>query len=319
MKTTPILSVKNLRTSYSTPEGSALALDDFSLELEKGEMLGLIGESGCGKTTAGYSILRAIKYPGVMEGGSILLDSVDLAALNQEQLRRHLWKDIAMIPQCAMNALDPSYTVGAQISEAIQTHEPRATRAEINDRIAALLRSVGLNASWASAFPHKLSGGMKQRVVIAMALACDPKIIIADESTTGLDVLVQAQIIALLKNIQKERELGIILISHDLPMVVGICDRVGIMYAGSLVEIGSMDEIERNPSHPYTVALFESQITLADIHSTARPIEGTVPSLVGVNPGCRFRPRCKRAMKICEEAKPQLKNVGGTHKCACHL
>ena len=319
MKSMPVVSVKNLRTSYRTPDGSALALDDFSLDLEKGEMLGLIGESGCGKTTAGYSILRAVKYPGVMEKGSIFLDSVDLAALNQEQLRRHLWKDIAMIPQCAMNALDPSYTVGAQISEAIQTHEPKATRVEINNRISALLRSVGLNSSWATAFPHKLSGGMKQRVVIAMALACDPKVIIADESTTGLDVLVQAQIIALLKKIQKERDLGIILISHDLPMVVGICDRVGIMYAGSLVEIGSMDEIERNPRHPYTVALFESQITLEDIHSVVRPIEGTVPSLVGTNPGCRFRERCKMAMKICAQEKPLLKDVEGTHKCACHL
>lgn len=319
MKTMPVLNVKNLRTSYWTPDGNALALDDFCLELEKGEMLGLIGESGCGKTTAGYSILRAIKYPGIMEKGSILLDSVDLAALNQEQLRRHLWKDIAMIPQCAMNALDPSYTVGAQIAEAIQTHEPKVSRDEINKRIDALLRSVGLNASWASAFPHKLSGGMKQRVVIAMALSCNPKVIIADESTTGLDVLVQAQIIALLKRIQKERELGIILISHDLPMVVGICDRVGIMYAGSLVEIGTMEEIEHNPLHPYTLALFASQITLEDIHSVVRPIEGTVPSLVGDNPGCRFKERCKKAMKICSHEKPLLKDVGGTHKCACHL
>lgn len=314
-----VLSVKNLRTSYRTPDGSALALDDFCLDLEKGEMLGLIGESGCGKTTAGYSILRAIKYPGIMENGSIFLDSVNLATLNQEQLRRHLWKDIAMIPQCAMNALDPSYTVGAQISEAIQTHEPKATHIEINSRIEKLLRSVGLNSNWASAFPHKLSGGMKQRVVIAMALACDPKVIIADESTTGLDVLVQAQIIALLKKIQKERDLGIILISHDLPMVVGICDRIGIMYAGSLVEIGSMEEIERNPLHPYTSALFDSQITLEDIHSVVRPIEGNVPSLVGANPGCRFRERCRRAMKICAIEKPLLKDVGGTHKCACHL
>jgi len=315
----PVLSVKNLRTSYKTPDGSALALDDFCLDLEKGEMLGLIGESGCGKTTAGYSILRAIKYPGIMENGSIFLDSVNLASLSPEQLRRYLWKDIAMIPQCAMNALDPSYTVGAQISEAIQTHEPKATRAEVNKRIEILLKSVGLNSNWASSFPHKLSGGMKQRVVIAMALACDPKVIIADESTTGLDVLVQAQIIALLKRIQKERDLGIILISHDLPMVIGICDRIGIMYAGSLVEIGSMEEIAHNPMHPYTVALFESQITLEDIHSVVRPIEGNVPSLVGTNPGCRFKERCKSAMEICRSEKPLLRDAGGTHRCACHL
>ena len=314
----PVLSVRDLTTVYHTSEGDALALDRLCLDLGKGEMLGLIGESGCGKTTAGFSILRAIKYPGEMKSGSVMLDGVDLASLDPEALRGHLWKEIAMIPQCAMNALDPSYRVGAQIAEAITTHEPQASSAQIRDRVKRLLESVGLNAAWSESFPHKLSGGMKQRVVIAMALACNPKVIIADESTTGLDVLVQAQIMALLKKIQNEWNLGIILISHDLPMVVDVCDSIGIMYAGSLVESGSTKEIQKAPLHPYTKALFASQIRLVDVHTVVRPIEGTVPKLVGADPGCRFRERCKLAIEVCAIVKPPLELIAGSHLCACH-
>ncbi len=313
-----VLNVQNITTVYRTVAGDALALDAFSIDLEQGEMLGLIGESGCGKTTAGYSILRAVKYPGVMLGGSVILDGVDLATLGPDALRRHLWKDIAMIPQCAMNALNPSWRVGAQIAEAITTHEPQVSKSDVTKRVRNLLESVGLNAGWSESFPHKLSGGMKQRVVIAMALACNPKVIIADESTTGLDVLVQAQIMALLKRIQQERNLGIILISHDLPMVADVCDRIGIMYAGSLVESGSTAEIERNPRHPYTKALFASQIRLDDVHSLVCPIEGTVPNLASADPGCRFRPRCRFAVDICGMEKPALATVDSSHLCACH-
>ncbi len=314
----PVLSVRDITTVYRTPDGNALALDAFSIDLEKGEMLGLIGESGCGKTTAGYSILRAVKYPGLMMGGSVLLDGVDLASLGPEALRRHLWKDIAMIPQCAMNALNPSYRIGAQIAEAITTHEPLVPKAEVAARVKILLDSVGLNSGWVNSFPHKLSGGMKQRVVIAMALACSPKVIIADESTTGLDVLVQAQIMALLKKIQTERNLGIILISHDLPMVADVCDRIGIMYAGSLVETGATEEIMRHPQHPYTKALLASQIRLDDLHSVVRPIEGCVPNLVEKDPGCRFRGRCRFSIEICAGEKPSLSKIGNSHRCACH-
>jgi oligopeptide/dipeptide ABC transporter ATP-binding protein len=313
-----LLSVRDLTTVYRTPKGDALALDALTFDLEQGEMLGLIGESGCGKTTAGFSILRAVKYPGAMLAGSVVLDGTDLAALDAEALRRHLWKDIAMIPQCAMNALNPSYRVGAQIAEAILTHEPLFPKAGVDARVGDLMESVGLNAGWARTFPHKLSGGMKQRVVIAMALSCNPKVIIADESTTGLDVLVQAQIMALLRTIQVERNLGIILISHDLPMVADVCDRIGIMYAGSLVEVGSTKEIEEDPIHPYTKALLASQIRLEDLHSVVRPIEGNVPNLVRNDPGCRFRTRCASASSRCDDEKPALIKAGGAHFYACH-
>ncbi|HSV55663.1 MAG TPA: ABC transporter ATP-binding protein [Magnetospirillaceae bacterium] len=312
-----VLSVRGLRTIYRTPEGDALALDGIDLDLSRGEMLGIIGESGCGKTTAGFSILRSVKFPGVMTGGSVVLDGVDLAALPPEELRKRLGKDITMIPQCAMNALDPSWRVGDQIAEAIETHEPEVSPQKVRERVQDLLRSVGLNREWARAYPHKLSGGMKQRVVIAMALACNPKVIVADESTTGLDVLVQAQILSLLRSVQKERNLGVLLISHDLPMVADICDHIGIMYAGSLVELGTVEEIVHSPMHPYTKALLGSQIRLADLKTIVQPVEGTVPSLVGEHPGCRFRPRCALGDDGCEGKKPALYVDGGTHSCAC--
>jgi len=315
----PLLSVRGLRTIYRTPNGDALALNGLDLDLEQGEMLGLIGESGCGKTTAGYSILRAVKYPGMMEKGRVTLDGIELSALSAEELRKHLWKDIAMIPQCAMNALNPSYRIGTQISEAISTHEPSAHKEEIAHRVKDLLASVGLSSIWAEAFPHKLSGGMKQRAIIAMALACDPKVIIADESTTGLDVLVQAQIMALLKQIQVKRKLGIILISHDLPMVADICDRIGIMYAGTLIEELRAEDLGHMVLHPYTKALVASQIHLEDIHSTVRPIDGIVPSLMERDPGCRFRERCRYRVDRCSREKPALVSVGPGHSCACHV
>ncbi|MCE1157441.1 MAG: ABC transporter ATP-binding protein [Spirochaetia bacterium] len=313
-----VLEVRELTTVYKTSSGDALALDSLDLDLDKGEMLGLIGESGCGKTTAGYSILRSVKYPGVIQQGSVKLAGIDLATLSETELRRHLWKDIAMIPQCAMNALNPSYRIGAQIYEAIAIHEPTSRKEEVQSKVDKLLNSVGLNARWKNSFPHKLSGGMKQRVIIAMALACNPKVIIADESTTGLDVLVQAQIIALLKKIQREHDLGILLISHDLAMISQVCERIGIMYAGSLVELGTRDLIIRKACHPYTKALLSSQVSLHDIHTIVKPIEGTVPRLTDKIPGCKFYDRCKYSKERCRVGKPKLTEMEKGLWCACH-
>ncbi|TXT47693.1 MAG: hypothetical protein FD137_1020 [Spirochaetes bacterium] len=314
-----VLEVRGLTTVYKTQNGDALALDCLDLDLDKGEMLGLIGESGCGKTTAGYSILRSIKYPGVILQGTVRLAGTDLAQLSEAELRKHLWKEIAMIPQCAMNALNPSHKINSQIFEAIEVHEPKTPKNEIQARIDTLLNSVGLNSRWKDSYPHKLSGGMKQRVVIAMALACNPKIIIADEATTGLDVLVQAQIMALLKKIQIEHDLGILLISHDLAMVSQVCERIGIMYAGSLVELGSTDRILENALHPYTKALLTSQVSLHGIHKIVKPIEGIVPSLTEKFIGCKFRDRCKHRRELCGIEMPKLEEIERGHWCACHF
>ena len=275
-----ILKVSHLSTYYTTRAGDNQALEDFSIELHQGEMLGLIGESGCGKSTAGYSILNEIQFPGKIVSGCVELDGVDIMKLSPEEHRKVLWKDIAMIPQSAMNALNPVYKIGHQIVEAILLHFPEMSKADAEAKTRALLRQVGMDEKWFNAYPHKLSGGMKQRAIIAMALSCDPKVIISDESTTGLDVLIQAQILQLLKQLQKERQLTIIVISHDLHMVLSICDRIGVMYAGKLVELAESEEIARNQLHPYTRALFASKIDVEDFDRTVESIDGVVPKLI---------------------------------------
>lgn len=315
-----LLEIKNLSTFYNTKIGYNQALEGLSLELNAGEILGLIGESGCGKSTAAFSFMRMIQYPGEIVGGTVHIDGKELLGMDENHFRKVLWKEIAMIPQSAMNALDPSYTVGNQILEAVLLHCPKMTRHQGRHRVEELLSMVGMDPKWYNAYPHKLSGGMKQRVIIAMALSCNPKIIISDEATTGLDVLIEAQILALLVKFKNELGLGIVLISHDLHMITSICDRIGIMYAGHLVEIADAEEIKNTPCHPYTRALFASQIDVSDFNRRVNSIEGSVPRLVNPANQCRFYSRCKQRMEVCRDnPPPALKQVRDGHSVACYL
>lgn len=313
-----ILKVSHLSTYYSTRAGDNQALEDFSIELRQGEMLGLIGESGCGKSTAGYSILNEIQFPGKIVGGSVELDGVDIMKLSPEEHRKVLWKDIAMIPQSAMNALNPVYKIGKQIVETIQLHFPDMSKADAESKARGLLRQVGMDEKWFNAYPHKLSGGMKQRAIIAMALSCDPKVIISDESTTGLDVLIQAQILQLLKQLQKERELTIIVVSHDLHMVMSICDRIGVMYAGCLVELGTTEELQRRQLHPYSQALFASKIDVEDFDRTVESIDGVVPKLINPPEHCRFYNRCNCREECYLQPAPAMVEAEPGHFVACY-
>jgi peptide/nickel transport system ATP-binding protein len=314
-----LLEVKNLTTYYETKVGYNEALQGLTFDLEAGEILGLIGESGCGKSTAGFSLMNMIEYPGKIINGEVLLAGKDLIKMERSELRKVLWKDIAMIPQSAMNALNPAYKVGKQILEAVRLHYPEMDKEEAVKKVEHLMGLVGIDAKWYHGYPHKLSGGMKQRIIIAMALSCDPKVIISDEATTGLDVLIEAQILALLKKIALDRGLGLIVISHDLNMVTAICDRIGIMYAGMLVELTTTENVLNNPKHPYTKALFSSQVDSKDFDKKVTSVDGVVPKLINPEDKCRFYDRCKQKFEMCEEKCPSLININENHKVACYL
>lgn len=310
------LVVENLKTYYHTYKGFNHAVDGVSFTLEKGKIFGLIGESGCGKSTVGYSLLNMIQFPGEIREGAVRLGDTDILQQSGAALRKILWKEIAMVPQSAMNALNPSHRVGRQIAEAISLHMPELKPQQVRERVEELLVSVGLDRKWADTFPHKLSGGMKQRAIIAMALACTPKVIISDEATTGLDVLIEAQILALYRKLAEERGISIVIISHDLHMVSSVCDRVGIMYGGHLVEVLDAERLSQ-ARHPYTKALFASQIDPADFSRRVEPINGYVPKLVEPEDQCRFLSRCTETCDKCQGPAPRLTEVGPNHQVAC--
>ncbi len=315
-----ILSVRNLSTHYETSIGDNEVLSNFCMDIAPGEMLGLIGESGCGKSTAGLSFIRMIKAPGRICEGEIILDGKDISKIEGDELRSILWKQISMIPQSAMNALNPSYRVGDQILEAVRLHLKHFSKEQAVKHVKNLLVAVGMDEKWYDEYPHKLSGGMKQRVIIAMALSCKPKVIISDESTSGLDVLIEAQILALFKRMKLELGISVIIISHDLRMVTSICDRIGIMYAGHLVELGTSKDISENPTHPYTKALFDSQVDVTDFSKKVTSIEGTVPELINPECKCRFYSRCTRRSELCDKSDaPKLKSISDTHQVACYM
>lgn len=313
-----VLSIENLSTFFKTDNGIARAVEDVSFSIKEGEMLGLIGESGCGKTTVAQSILRLIEYPGKVVSGNVYLNGKNLLKSTDEELHSIRWKEISVIPQSAMNALNPVYTVGDQIIEAILLHE-KVSKADAIKRTKTLLELVGIDGERWKSYPHEFSGGMKQRVAIAMALACNPKLVISDESTTGLDVLTQAQVIALIKNLQKKMNLSVILISHDLPMVTAICDKIAIMYAGKLVEWASTEEIVNNPRHPYSKALLNATPNISDPNQEVVSIPGSVPNLVNIPKCCRFHTRCPFVMDRCREESPEFREVSPGHYTACFL
>lgn len=313
-----VLTVENLSTYFETGKGTAKAVENVSFSVKKGEMLGLIGESGCGKTTVAQSILRLIEYPGKVVSGKVMLEGRDLLKTSPSQMEKLRWKEISVIPQSAMNALNPVYTVGEQIMESIMIHES-VSRQEALNRTCKLLELVGIDRNRWKSYPHEFSGGMKQRVAIAMALSCNPKLVISDESTTGLDVLTQAQVIALIKKLQKEFNLSVILISHDLPMVTAICDRIAIMYAGKIIEWAGTQDLVEDARHPYARGLMNATPDLADPDKEVISIPGSVPNLVHPPQGCRFHPRCPHAMDRCRNEVPELKQVKPGHFTACFL
>ena len=319
-----LLEVKNLRTHFKTRAGLVRAVDDVSFYLDRGELLGLVGESGCGKSMTALSIMRLIAPPGRIVDGEVLFDGKDLLKLSDAQMREMRGDDIAMIFQDPMTSLNPVFTVGEQIAEALRLHR-KMSRKEARLATIEAMREVAIPdpARRINDYPHQLSGGMRQRVMIAMALACNPKLLIADEPTTALDVTIQAQILELLNELRKQRELAVLLITHDLGVVAEVADRVAVMYTGRIVEESPVDELFARPKHPYTEGLLRSvpKLTGTDVIKKERleTIEGVVPSPTDLPPGCHFAPRCPHRMPRCTEGTIPLYQLEGGVQVRCVL
>lgn len=316
----PLLEVSGLTTRFSTDSSAVHAVEDVSFSLAAGETLGVVGESGCGKSITGLSILRLVPRPhGHIVAGSVKLEGRDLLVLSERQMGDVRGREVSMVFQDPMTSLNPILTVGRQIGESMERHLGLTVR-QARDRAIDLLRLVGIpNAETrVDLYPHHFSGGMRQRVVIAMALSCNPKLIIADEPTTALDVTVQAQILELFRDVQHEFDSGVMMITHSMGVVAGVADRVQVMYAGRIVETATTDEIFANPRHPYTVGLQRS-IPKLDERDRRRlePIGGLPPDLAALGPGCAFAPRCRFARQKCLEAQPPMHAVGTGHATAC--
>ena len=309
----PKLTVSGLKAYYFTENGLIRAVDGINFKLSEGESLGIVGESACGKSTLGAALMQSMQLPGRIVEGSITLAGDDITKMSSSEFdRKARWKRIAMVFQGAMNALDPVYTVESQLREILVEHH---FEGKIDQKIAESLQQVGLDLSVAKRYPHELSGGMKQRVVIAMALLLDPDVLIADEPTTALDMLVQSQIISLLKKLQREKGITIILITHDLALVSQITEKIGIMYAGELVEFSSTRDIYKNPRHPYTQALIEAIPRLRTKDKKIHFVKGSPPSLLNPPRGCRFYDRCIHAMDVCKWSPPEFETETGYVRC----
>lgn len=316
-----LLEVKNLKTHFYTHDGILPAVDGVSFKINSGETLCVVGESGCGKSVTAMSILKLVPTPpGKYVEGNILFNGQDILSKTNEEMRKIRGKDIAMIFQEPMTSLNPVYTVGDQIAEAIMIHQGKKKKEAIEIAIN-MLKKVGIPSpeKRVREYPHQLSGGMRQRVMIAMALSCNPMVLIADEPTTALDVTVQAQILDLMRKMQKETGTAIMFITHDLGVVAEMADRVVVMYAGKIVEEGTVEEIFDDPTHPYTIGLLNSIPQLdGKGKETLHIIKGTVPNLDELPKGCAFHPRCDRVMEICREKKPELISLGNRdRRCAC--
>ena len=317
-----LLEVKDLKVSFFTPAGEVKAVDGISYNLGYNEVMGIVGESGSGKSVEAYSIIGLLQKPGKVVGGSITFDGQDLLYFDEEQMRNVRGKDISMIFQNPMTCLNPVYTIGNQLMEALQCHDDKITKEEAWDRAVHMLELVGINNAEKrmTQYPHEHSGGMRQRAMIAMALISEPKLLIADEPTTALDVTIQAQILDVMKDIQKRVNTSIIFITHNLGVVAEVCDKVSVMYAGKIVEQGDVNDIFYNPQHPYTKALLASMPRLdEDGHERLIPIEGTPIDLLNPPQGCNFGPRCKECRKICLSKKPPYADLGNGHISACWL
>jgi peptide/nickel transport system ATP-binding protein len=313
-----VLQVCDLRVYYDTPLGAVRAVDGVSFEVYQGEVLGLVGESGCGKTTAAMAVLRLVQPPGRIVGGQVFLNGVELTRLSEGELRRIRWRELALIPQGAMNSLNPVMKVRDQIADAIETHEGKQPARELKERILQLLATVGLPARVYNMYPHELSGGMKQRVCIAMAIALNPPLIIADEPTSALDVVVQRVVGETLLRVKEQLGVSIILIGHDMGLQAQLANRVAVMYAGHLVELAPVLAIFSAPLHPYTQLLIEAIPTIKQ-RKPLKLTEGLTHDLRNPPPGCIFHLRCPHAMDVCRSEKPPLREVRPGHFLACYL
>jgi peptide/nickel transport system ATP-binding protein len=315
-----ILQIENLTTNYRIMRGWVKAAEDVSFELERGKALGLVGESGCGKTTIALSILKILPPGGRIRSGKILFDGQDLVPLSDKQMRKVRWKGISIVFQGSMNALNPVFKVGDQIVEAIRLHEPNVSKSEAYNRAEALLEMVGVESSRVNNYPHEFSGGMRQRALIAMAMAANPSVLVADEPGTALDVIVQAQVLQLMRSLKEKLGLAMLMISHDLSIVAEVCERVAIMYAGRIVEYGDVEAIFNEPLHPYTQGLLGAFPSIDEKRRTLTSIPGQPPDLLNPPKGCRFNPRCPFVMDVCKEKDPQLQKAGsGDHYVSCFL
>ncbi len=312
-----ILQVENLTMHYITRAGAVSAVDDVSFTLAEGESLGLVGESGCGKTSVANSLLKLLADNARITGGRILFKGVDFVPLNEAQMRPYRWRNIAMVFQAAMNSLNPVYRVGDQIIEALETHLSPYSFDQARQRVAELFTMVGLDPRLMDQYPHEYSGGMRQRAVIAMALACNPDIIIADEPTTALDVIVQDTLLRQLQTLQARIGMSMIYISHDIAVIAEVSDRIGVMYAGKLVELASAEDIFHQPLHPYTIALMSAFPSVTGPRRALQTLPGEPPDLLHPPDGCRFHPRCPFASNQCREQTPLFQDRGGGHAVAC--
>jgi oligopeptide/dipeptide ABC transporter ATP-binding protein len=314
-----LLDVEGVRMHYTTMAGEVKAVDGIGFELGESEVLGIVGESGCGKSSLASTLLKLLPSNAKIKGGKILLDGEDLVPMSDAVVRRQVrWSKISLIPQGAMNALNPIFRVGDQIAEAITAHSD-VSSGEARKRTEELLRLVGVDPARGRHYPHEFSGGMKQRAMIAMSLALSPKIVIADEPTTALDVIVQAGIIKLLLAIRDQLKTAIILITHDLALVAQMSDTTAIMYAGKFVEYGPSGEVYKNPLHPYTLGLLGAFADIRKPKEALTSVPGAPPDLINPPQGCRFNPRCVYARDICRTEEPPLLEVAPRHSVACHL
>ena len=315
-----VLEVNNLKTSFFTENGEVKAVDGVSFNLDKGKVLGIVGESGSGKSVTAYSILQILSNPGKIVGGSVIFKGKELVGIPEKEMAKIRGNNISIIFQDPMTSLNPVFTVGNQLMEAIMLHTDR-NREQAKERAIELLKLVGINEpeKRLKQYPHEHSGGMRQRVMIAMALACEPDILIADEPTTALDVTIQAQILDLMKKLQKELGMAIIMITHDLGVIADMCDEVIVMYAGKICEQGTADEIFYNPKHEYTKGLLSSIPYGNKTAGRLKSIEGTPVDLLALPKGCAFAPRCKNCLKICLENKPERLLINQDHASSCWI
>ena len=313
-----VLSVKDLRVYYHTGETPVKAVDGVTFTLHDGERFGLVGESGSGKSTAAFGILRLIKPPARIESGSVMLDGKDLLKLSNGDMNRVRFAQIALIPQGAMNSLNPVMRIREQLTDGIQTHDKSISKQEMNERTDTILEMVGLRRQVARMYPHELSGGMQQRVCIAMAIALRPRVIIADEPTSALDVVTQRQVMETIGRVQEELGAAVILIGHDMGLMVQFVNRLAVMYGGKIAELGTVQDLFTEPLHPYTQLLIHSLPRLEE-RGELQGIPGIAPSLLNAPPGCLFHMRCPEAMEICRRVTPPPVELRPQHIAACHL
>ena len=317
-----LLEVKNLHVSFFTPAGEVKAVNGISYDVDYDEVMGIVGESGSGKSVEAYSIIGLLQSPGKVMEGSITLEGEDMLAKTPAEMIEYRGSQVAMIFQNPMTCLNPVYTIGNQLTEALRAHDKGISKEDADKRAMEMLEQVGINnvEKRMKQYPHELSGGMRQRVMIAMGLICHPKLLIADEPTTALDVTIQAQILELMKELQKKNHMGIIFITHNLGVVAEVCDKVSVMYAGKMVEQGPVDDIFYEPGHPYTMGLLRSMPRVdAESYERLIPIEGTPVDMLNPPEGCPFAPRCEHAMKVCLQKMPPYVELGDNHRAACWL